>query len=131
MMSNSYDFEFASALLEKKNCGELWRYALPHANAGDPNAQCLLGFLCEHGLGVVSDLDEAERWLRKATEQDNPVAWNNLGTFWAGRREWEKSKQCYRRAVELGFVMAAPLAKYAPCTSPTEPNRAAFSSRVP
>jgi TPR repeat protein len=90
----------------KKNYGELWRYVLPRAHAGDSNAQVLVGFLCEHGLGVPSDLDTAKHWLYKAAEQNNPVAWNNLGTFWATRGEKEKAKMCYRRAVELGFTMA-------------------------
>jgi TPR repeat protein len=111
MVNDSYDFEFASVLQQEKRYDELWRYALPHANAGDSNAQCLLGLLCEHGLGVLSDLVEAERWLLKAAEQNNPVAWNNLGTFWLGRGELEKAKLCYRRAVELGFTMASPLAE--------------------
>lgn len=110
-MNDSYDFELAFALLEKKNFDEAWKYAFPHASAGDSNAQCLVAFLCENGLGTTLSLREAELWLCKAAEQDNPIAWNNLGTFWAGRGEWEKSRHCYRRAVELGFTMASPLAK--------------------
>jgi TPR repeat protein len=111
MVKANYDFEQAFALLEKKSFEEAWKYALPHANAGDSNAQCLVGLLCEHGLGTALDLQEAERWLRKAADQNNPVAWNNLGTFWSGRGELEKATLCYRRAVELGFTMAAHLAK--------------------
>ena len=110
-MNDKYDFEVASSLLEQKDYERLWAYALPHANAGDANAQCLMGFLCERGLGVLPDLDEAERWLSKAADQDNPVAWNNLGTFWAMRGDTETSKRCYQKAVELGFTMAGPLAK--------------------
>jgi len=111
MAISNYDFEIASALLEKKNYEELLGYVLPHATAGDANAQCLMGFLWEHGLGVPPDLTQAERWLQKAADQNSPVAWNNLGTFWLGRGEQEKAKHCYRKAVELGFTMAAPLAK--------------------
>jgi uncharacterized protein len=110
MVNDSYDFELAFAMLERKSYDELRRYVLVHANAGDSDAQCLMGFLCEHGLGGPSDLNEAERWLLKAAEQNNPVAWNNLGTFWAAKGEKEKAKRCYQKAVELGFTMAAPLA---------------------
>jgi Tfp pilus assembly protein PilF len=36
---------------------------------------------------------------------------NNLGTLLLGKGETEKAKACYRKAVELGFTMAAPLAQ--------------------
>jgi Flp pilus assembly protein TadD len=39
------------------------------------------------------------------------VAWNNLGTLLLGKGETEKAKACYRKAVELGSTMAAPLAR--------------------
>jgi hypothetical protein len=78
---------------------------------GDSNAQCMMGFLCEHGLGVSRDEREAERWLRKAAQQINAVAWNNLGTLLLGKGETDKAKGYYRKAVKLGFTMAAPLAQ--------------------
>jgi TPR repeat protein len=111
MAHDSYDFEYALALVEGKDFATAHEYVLPHANAGDSNAQCLMGFLCEHGFGVSPDAEEAERWLRKAAEQNNAVAWNNLGTLLLQKGKSEKAKECYRRAVELGFTMAAPLAQ--------------------
>jgi len=63
--------EFAFVLLEAKKYDELWRYVLPHASAGDSSAQCLMGYLCEHGLGVATDVDEAERWLYQAAQPRN------------------------------------------------------------
>jgi len=111
MLSDKYDFEVASALLEREEYRKVREYALPHANSGDSNAQCLIALLYQCGFGVLVDLGEAERWLREAAEQNNPVAWNNLGTVLLGKGENEEAKKCYRRAVELGFTMAAPLAK--------------------
>jgi uncharacterized protein len=108
---NNYDFEHAAVLLQTEKFSAAWEYALPYANAGDSNAQCLMALLNEHGLGVARDLDEAESWLRKAAAQNNPVAWNNLGTLLLSKGENEKAKECYGRAMELGFSMAAPLAK--------------------
>lgn len=70
-----------------------------------------MGFLCEHGFGVPPEAEEAQRWLRKAAEQNNPVAWKNLGTLLLQKGEPEKAKECYHRAVELGFTMAALLAQ--------------------
>jgi uncharacterized protein len=111
MADDSYNFEYASALLESKDFAKAREYVLLHANEGDSNAQCMMGFLCEHGFGASRDVQEAERWLRKAAEQNNVVAWNNLGTLLLGKGETEKAKACYRKALELGFTMAAPLAQ--------------------
>src|SRR5438874_2487953 len=100
MPDDNYDFEFALALLKEKNCEDLWRYALPYAKSGNSNAQCMIGMLHQCGLGVPADLDEAERWLCKAAEQNNPVAWNNLGSLSLARGEKEQAKRCYQKAVE-------------------------------
>jgi TPR repeat protein len=109
MAKNTYDFEYASALTETKDFAKALEYVLPHANAGDSNAQCMMGFLCE--FGPLQDLAAAERWLRKVAEQCNAVAWNNLGTLLLHKGENQNAKECYRRPVELGFTMAAPLAE--------------------
>ena len=111
MADDSYDFDYAWALVKSKDFASAREYVLPHANEGDSNAQCMMGLLCEHGFGASLDVQAAERWLRKAAEQDNAVAWNNLGTLLLGKGETEKAKACYRNAVELGFTMAAPLAQ--------------------
>jgi hypothetical protein len=36
---------------------------------------------------------------------------HNLGTLLLGKGQPDEAKECYRKAVELGFVMAAPLAR--------------------
>jgi TPR repeat protein len=110
LVDNNYDFEFAFALFDQKDYDQVWKYALPYANAGDSNAQCLISLLLQHGFGVLANLDEAERWLRLAAQQNNGVAWNNLGTLLLSKGEKEEAKRCYQRAVELGFTMAKPLA---------------------
>jgi TPR repeat protein len=68
-------------------------------------------FLVEHGFGGPSDLDEARDWLCNSAEQNNALAWNNLGTLWMAGGNREKARQCYRRAAELGFTMAVGLAE--------------------
>jgi TPR repeat protein len=90
------------------------RTALPHAITGNSEAQCMVSLLYQNGFGVTKDLAEAERWLLKAAEQDNPVAWNNLGTLYTmgGARLVggpERAYDCYQRAKELGFDCAKPL----------------------
>ncbi len=87
--------------------------ALPHAMAGNPDAQCMLSLLYQNGFGVTRNLAEAERWLLKATAQNSPLACNNLGTLYAVEgagltKGPEQARQCYERAKELGFDCAEP-----------------------
>ena len=87
--------------------------AMPHAIAGNPDAQCMVSLLYQCGLGVKRDLTEAERWLLKATEQDSAVAWNNLGSLYAVgdpslSHAKGKARACYLKAKELGFKAAEP-----------------------
>ena len=49
------------------------------ADAGDPEAQNFYGTLCELGLGVPQDSNEARRWLHKAALQGFVKAQSNLG----------------------------------------------------
>jgi TPR repeat protein len=51
---------------------------LPIAEAGDPEAQCVIGNLYQLGLGVAIDIEEAAKWYRKSSEQGYGVASNNL-----------------------------------------------------
>jgi uncharacterized protein len=78
-----YDFEIALEAFKRGEYGEVLRIALPHAMAGNSDAQCMVSLHYQNGFGVSRDLAEAESWLLKAAEQGNPGAWNNLGTLYA------------------------------------------------
>ncbi len=113
MEIGNYDFDAASSPMEQKNYGDVWKYVLPYADAGDSNAQCLVALLYQCGFGVARNALEAERWLRKAADQNNPVAWNNLGSLYASRipeleHHWGDAHRCYERAKELDFNCAHP-----------------------
>lgn len=110
MTNRDYRIETAEAFVQAKNWSALLEYVKPFAEAGVSDAECELGTMYLVGLGVPADFQVAEYWLTKAAEQDNPVAWNNLGTLYA-QLDPERSKQCYRRAVQLGFLSSAPLAQ--------------------
>jgi TPR repeat protein len=111
MAFGNYDFELALALMGKKKYADVWSYALPHAQAGDSNAKCMIALLHEFGLGVQADMDEAERWLRDATLQSNPIAWNNLGSLFMSTGDKEQARRCYEKAVDLRFTPATLLAR--------------------
>lgn len=87
--------------------------ALPLADDGNTMAQVTVAFLYESGLGIERDVLEAERWLLKAAAQDDPVAWNNLGTMYAVKHpelahRWDEASKCYQKAAKLGFNLAWP-----------------------
>jgi TPR repeat protein len=87
--------------------------AMPHALAGNADAQCTIALLYESGWGVERDFLEAERWLLKAAAQNSALAWNNLGTLYAVKQpgleqRWGEARQCWERAKELGFDCGEP-----------------------
>ena len=79
------------------------RLVLRHAQAGNSDAQCAMALLYEAGWGVPRDVEKAKQWLIKAAEQDNPVAWNNLGTYYAQEGHKRIAHQCFERAKQLGL----------------------------
>ena len=50
----------------------------PFAEQGNAIAQCNLGVMYDNGKGVEKNLTEAMKWYRKAAEQGNENALNNL-----------------------------------------------------
>jgi TPR repeat protein len=113
MSATTYNSDEVNAAFERKDYEFVLSEALPHANAGNPAAQCMISLLYQCGLAVPRDFAKAEEWLLKATAQDDPVAWNNLGSLYIIARASlphgeGKSHECYLRAKELGFDCAAP-----------------------
>ena len=56
------------------------------AEAGDPEAQFILGGLYLTGVGVPPDAAEAVAWYRRAAEQGHATAQSNLGAMYAEGR---------------------------------------------
>ena len=99
--------------LEREDYQSAPQMAMPYADAGNSTAQVTVAFLYESGLGVKRDVLEAERWLLKATAQDDPVAWNNLGTMYAMKHSelehrWGEASKCHQQAAKLGLNLAEP-----------------------
>ena len=65
MLQIRYDFEIALEAFKRRDYGEVLRTTLPHAMAGNSDAQCMVSLLCQNGFGVSKDLAEAERWLSR------------------------------------------------------------------
>ena len=110
---SEYDFETILQMFTRGDYEKVLRTAMPYAIAGNSSAQCMISLLYQNGFGVAKDMAEAERWLLLATEQDNAVAWNNLGTLYAVGgagllRGPDAANECYLRAKDLGFSCAEP-----------------------
>jgi len=107
-MDDEHNFEAFCTAVERRDYETALCLALPHAEAGNSDAQCAMGLLCGYGMGVPRSWELAEQWLVRAAEQHNPVAWNNLGTLYSDVGNVEKARQCYQRAKDLGFNCAHP-----------------------
>jgi TPR repeat protein len=113
MTPTTYNANEVMVAFEQKNYELVLSEALPHAIAGNPDAQCMISLLYQCGFSVPKDLSKAEDWLLKATAQDSALAWNNRGTLYAVggpglSQSPEKAHECYLRAKELGFDCASP-----------------------
>lgn len=83
----------------------------PLAEAGDSEAECLIGNMYQLGLGVESDILKAGEWYRKAAEKGHAVAANNLaGILLAGANgeqpDLQEAAKWYDCARERGFLHA-------------------------
>jgi len=80
------------------------------AEKGNADAQCVMGFYYDVGVGVTKDYAEAFKWYRMAANQGNAGAEYILGTYYAkgfgvDKDEVEAAKW-YRKSAEQGDVDA-------------------------
>ena len=113
MESAKYQADAATAAFERADYESVLKMALPHATAGDPDAQCMLALLYQCGFAIDRNVLESERWLLIAAEQNHPVAWNNLGSLYSSKlpelkHHWDDAWTCYQKAKDLGFACAEP-----------------------
>lgn len=80
------------------------------AEAGDSEAQYLLGVMQVNGVGAPRNVEKGIEWLRCAAAQDNIEAQFELGQIFQGGRGAPRNSgemvTWYRRAAELGHVGA-------------------------
>ena len=112
-MVDEYQPEPVLDAFARKEYESVMRMAWPYARAGNPDAQCMVALLYEHGFGVERDVLEAERWLLKATEQNSRLAWHNLGTIYVMQypelaHRWTDAYGCWVKAKQLGFNCGEP-----------------------
>lgn len=112
-MAEAYDQDQILEAFERADYGFVFKMVMPHALAGNPDAQCMMALLYSGGCGVETDFLEAERWLMKAASQNSAMAWHNLGSAYAMKHpgleeRWGEAQNCWQRAKQLGFECASP-----------------------
>jgi uncharacterized protein len=108
MSSGHYDADQVLRLFSAGAYQDVYEIAVPFAEAGNPDAQCMLALLYQLGMGVPQDGAKAVRWYERAASQSHPVALNNLGTIYfqgmAGvPPDREMGLKYYKQAHACGF----------------------------
>ena len=102
------DNEQAEQALAQLDDSPAMRYR--QAEAGDANAQFLLGLQFANGDGVVQDYAKARHWYGKAAAQGHAGAQNNIGILYFNGHGVAQNKseaaKWYRRAAEAGNELA-------------------------
>lgn len=70
-------------LMQKEDFYEASDVCSAMAKKGDRNAQFALGVMYYQGNGMMSDLAKAQKWIRKAAQQNHNQAQYNLGIMLA------------------------------------------------
>lgn len=78
----TYDLDSMMEALVQGNGDWVHEKTRPLAEAGVLKAQLMMGILYQLGIGVAQDGAEALKWYRSAAEQNDALAWKNLGTLY-------------------------------------------------
>ena len=85
---------------------------MPLAEQGDASAQYALGFMYANGQGVPQDSAESMKWYRKASDQGNADAQNNLRGMSTVDGPLENGYAAERRGdFQAAFLLLEPLTK--------------------
>jgi len=84
-----------------------FRDLLPLAQAGNRQAQALVGEMYQQGNGVTANEVEAAAWLTKAADQGDVPSALALGQFWEQRSDYARALQWYEKAASADDENAA------------------------
>ncbi|MDG3066160.1 tetratricopeptide repeat protein [Thauera mechernichensis] len=76
------------------------------AEAGDINAQFLVGSAYDSGKGTPRDGNEAMKWYRMAAERGHAEAQNSLGSGFQAEKRYEEALPWYEKASAQGHALA-------------------------
>ena len=76
------------------------------AEAGDINAQFLVGSAYDLGKGAPHDSNEAMKWYRMAAERGHAEAQNSMGSVLQAEKRYEEALPWYEMASSQGHALA-------------------------
>lgn len=76
------------------------------AEAGDVNAQFLVGSAYDSGKGAPHDSNEAMKWYRMAAERGHAEAQNSMGSVLQAEKRYEEALPWYEMASSQGHALA-------------------------
>jgi TPR repeat protein len=97
------EFEPAVKAFQRKDYDVSFPILLRIADAGNAEAQCLIGNFYDLGLGRPVNCEEARKWYLRSAQQGYGAASNNLGTLFQQDGNFEKAKEWYEKAKRQGF----------------------------
>jgi hypothetical protein len=95
-------FSDASRLLERGKVEEAFRLFFAAAKAGDSRAQLNVGYLYDTGQGVSRSRTHALQWYRKAVQQGEAAAANNIGTIYRDEGRLRLAVRWFEKAAVMG-----------------------------
>jgi TPR repeat protein len=109
-------WEEAVAAYNKGDYATAAREFRPFAEAGQANAQYILGWIYQNGDGVQRDNAEAAKWYQRAAEKGNVDAQYALGSLYAAGagvpRDDAAAVKWFRKAAEQGKAAAQYILGY-------------------
>ena len=102
------EIENAFFLFDNENYDDSLELIKKYANIGDKGAQLRFGIAYQFGLGIDRDIFQAKDFFERSAEQGCGSAAHNLGTLYFEQELLDpiKSKYWYKKAKDLGFVVA-------------------------
>lgn len=97
----------AGKYYDEENYGEAMKYYRLAADAGNTEAQNMVGLLYDLGLGVPENNAEAVKWYRKAALNGDFYAQNNLGLMYKDgegiAQNYAEAAKWFRKAADQNF----------------------------
>jgi TPR repeat protein len=106
MSDQTSELKLGLTAFDEQRYEEAFRLLSGVAEAGDPEAQCMVGNMYDLGLGQERDLDRAIDWYQKSSRQGYGVASNDLATIYGMAAEVDLEQVRYWRSLarEQGFT---------------------------
>ena len=100
------EFRIASELFADERYEEAFEKYRVLAERGSLIAQLLLGWMYHAGKGVDQNLEEAEKWYRKAAVTNSPEGQFYLATLHRTKRQYQQAIDWFEKSASQGYSPA-------------------------